>query len=1029
MFSGKASVTGAGSSQVSNPRQLPSGGPPASHDESKAPPSTSTTPRTMPPFSPNHRRTTSAPANSPSVLVQNLGSGKASATPVSGSSGSSTVQQSAKVSGRQRRTTANSYRVTPSIEPKDVSGEKISGRSSGSSLKISTPVIQVHSGSHDNVADPASKTEKALISPTTEHGESPQHPTGLPMGFPDDDKYWEEAQRRKSQVPLADVMPQEGAVRPNSGLFSRLRKTSTASAIGTHVNGKEDVQVKMETSTLPRSQKGSSARASTATQSSVHSNESPTSQNHHTKRKIHLLPHKSQKTESPLKDEEETIDIRKLQELALRLEAGIPITKPVHMEFLAHILRLIEKKELRFYEGKQEHMDCGLERATVLRKIPAGTTDKTLFPTPPEPPTKQNSPLALQIASMVPAELLFQMSPSNGTPHSFSRSSSVQKGRRHSYYDPPTTPGGSSLSAMGSIHDDKSRRSSTSDHYAETSPVQYNIPTAPIPEICEDSAATSDISLPYPIPSDSASTSTHSTQSHSSLSTIRLDAVDNSFAAKAVPPVYLPSKLNNVFASTSPSGEFEDCTMTATGSSLKRLLPRTTGTVPVFVYDEAEVCHFFNLSPEKTVHEVLLETLKGSMAEKYWNRYRMIFVDKRSGHVSEKMAYPNTPLDFFLLDPEMKEGKLEEGASCAPLTFRMRRRSTEKFRIVVKVEGKGSRSVVLDVYTTAGDVEKIMHVMEGISDEDTDDWGIFKEYAPKFGLQKILDKGKDAKEHSKQPKYYLLTPSTVIDPWDTTKLFLRRKSNARRKSSGKVQVILGIDSEKEYRKIVVQARQSMVEGKFPRKLSEDLQKSQSTGSLTTIIRGSDPTETIFRPQSSGELFKGSRDVVSRDSKSLTKRGSEGNLSTKGKRSSRQNSLNEKEIADQHRRRNSMDSSFSRWQHHFRMKSSSMEKDIGCLDSPSLTSLRTQSTCKSNAVCRAESKSKKIATFFGVQDKKEELTKIKSILDSNKSADARISFSLKPTFLARFFFANLTYSSLNLPIDIVASNVVPELLTN
>ncbi|KAJ3217352.1 RAC-alpha serine/threonine-protein kinase [Dinochytrium kinnereticum] len=71
------------------------------------------------------------------------------------------------------------------------------------------------------------------------------------------------------------------------------------------------------------------------------------------------------------------------------------------------------------------------------------------------------------------------------------------------------------------------------------------------------------------------------------------------------------------------------------------------------------------------------------------------------------------------------------------------------------------------------------------------------------------------------------------------------------------------------------------------------------------------------------------------------------------------------------------------------------------------------------------RSNKIASFFGVSDKQNEKQKIESML-SSKRFERRQKGS-KPEFIARFYFANMTYISLNLSLEATATDAIRLLL--
>ncbi|KAJ3205838.1 hypothetical protein HDU67_008619, partial [Dinochytrium kinnereticum] len=883
-------------------------------------------------------------------------------------------------------------------------------------LTSTPPLICIHAGSTE-VAGAGEKEAggEVVTAPSS-------HPAGIPMGFPDDDQYWEEFQRRKSQMATEGTLTAEGSGKHAAGIFSLLRKASAVSTNSASTGGSNEASAKADGNGISTT-KASKTTKTSAPEKHIQSTLDPPGHGH--KQRLRPLKASQKSAQGTQKGGEDAIDIRRLQEIAMRLEAGIVLKKPEDLEFMASVLRLTERRVLKFYEGKLEHIDRGLDKAMVLRKIPSGSMDKTLFPSIPEPVVKTtslSSSLALKLAS----------------------------GPFGPQFILPTSPSSSSISRQSFMSSSTRKSASRRSHFVESPPrgayapplqvdpgkrVKDDVVNADLPT-SESSSLSDAFDFAHSFSSSRSPTSIHelSLLDEPTPSSPKRDGHESfpPFPSMFDPSLgHVPSKLNSVLLPEVPS-----VTGVTPALGLKRPLPRTGESLPVFVYDEMEVCHFFNMTPESTVHEMVLETMKEIKGENYWHRYHVYHVEQVDGANTERRAALNNPIDFFSCRDGATTGISD---SPKPLTFRLRRRSTAKYRTMVKVEGGRSRSIVVDAYTTSGDVERILSVIEAISDEDLDDWGLFREYYIKDSTEKTHD---SLKRMPAASKYQHIPPETTLDPWDNTKLHFRRKSNANRRTCGKVQVILGIESEREYHRIVgAEAKVRQVENDVPKSVRRQLNrsgliKSQSTGSISTIFR-SDPTETIFRPESVEEVgaavtsnMEAHNSGMGNDSRIVASGQIRSNLNTENRDVGAQKILNPLRKPRRSFSSSSImvtgckSSSFS-----FTDKYSACSEE----DAYALVSKRLGSREDFELVVEdVDRSSKKIATFFGVHNKHEALSRmsrIKTKLDpKNNSEDlSSISISSKPTFLARFYFANMTYASLNLPLEVSVVEVVPELL--
>ncbi|KAJ3102110.1 hypothetical protein HDU97_000752 [Phlyctochytrium planicorne] len=858
---------------------------------------------------------------------------------------------------------------------------------------------------------------------------------GRPMGFPDDDRYWEEVQRRKSQIPIPseDHITSEPLGRPASGIFSLLRKASTVGTGGGSL--KEEMAGRADS---VRNSKA--ARVSTISNSSSSSmgqvGLAPVDPSGGTRKKSIAAKRKiiNQRDDHAAKIAD-TIDLARLQQCIFRLSSGMNIEMK-DTDFVVSMLRMVEERHIGAYEEKREHLDRGMELQRVPKKIPGGVMDNDILPSVPIRP-KRNDPLSAMSE-------LFPALEGEALAHRDSRTRIMASGRSSVWgaLDRKSTVGSeadskvsqsASISVVGSPITAFPNLDETSDGLLSGSSCTIHVNRVSLPgteEPLHRSPSKPDaVETPSLPPSRPRPPSLHI--AHSTYKPPRLSI--------------LPSPATTQSNPSTPSDSIQGVP--------RRNLPRTSGTLPVFVYDEENVCHFFNVVPSKTVHELMYETLKELKAEGYWNRYRMVFVDQSDGAGLEINALPNTPLDFFArkFSPSESQAPSTEIVKDATrwLTFHVKRRRSAKFRTMVKVEGGSTRSIIVDVYTSIASLFQIVSVLEALPDEDMDEWAIWNEVERKQEEGDSSNSKKDDSFH--QQRYQQIPMDSFVDPWDSKRLHLRRKSSVHHKNLGKVAVLLGIESEKEYRKILgVEARiqASLTNGGRV----SGIGRSQSTGSLTPSLRND--TATIYKPQSNEHLIiqsttshadanqlqvpglsaeqpKSSNDISAKDMDASSLKGDRESRRSISSNSIRFNRLTIKKksfssnsiamIAKKAARSNSS----SRSSLFGRNRSSDLKlSNQGLRSSGSMQKLKDGS----DYFQEVRRSSKKLATFFGVEDQKGDLAQMNNILDSNKVVDLeKMQFSDKPSFVARFYFANHTYTSLNLPLDVTAEEVVKEIL--
>ncbi|KAJ3415790.1 RAC-gamma serine/threonine-protein kinase [Chytridiales sp. JEL 0842] len=497
-------------------------------------------------------------------------------------------------------------------------------------------------------------------------------------------------------------------------------------------------------------------------------------------------------------------------------------------------------------------------------------------------------------------------------------------------------------------------------------------------------------------------------------------------------------------------------------------LPRidTPNTVPIFVYDEEEGCQFFAVKPATTVHELRVLALTKVGLVNFTEKYQ-IYIQERSadGQVVETEIDPNVPVDFLLPESEVleTEGSSTSPTPASPLHFRLRRKPTIKWNIPIHVDGGLVRDVLVDAYTTVGDVSKIMSIIEGKDIDEMDLWTIWFDSVTENAT------GKGA---------YVPSRNTTFDPWCQETKYCFRKMAARTMSRvDKVTSILGLPKKANIHKIMEQ--EATMAAEVIRRNEMDTLGSESgsmnvfkprlvksaSSSLEALEEGQNPSDDEMRGQggrkllpfshitkeiskSTMNMLSGSPQTGSPSSnpqtpnkthlQSTVERKIELNSARRqsyaipdnfrSSKASTKSSLSKSQtdLANSSLKRPGTKMSHMSWSPEECAEAVSVNTKARSIDSMQDQVALTGDLSSDEDIPKGgEKRTGKLQDFFGVENGQKAILDIKGKVDTIQSRVPPKNDVA--SFLARIYFGNLTYTSITLPITCTCSAAVKILL--
>ncbi|KAJ3194252.1 RAC-gamma serine/threonine-protein kinase [Irineochytrium annulatum] len=902
------------------------------------------------------------------------------------------------------------------VQPRVVVPQPPQRVNSSSSSDSSTSYVSVVGDASAAVSSPTSSP--VSLEPTSA--------VGKPMGFIDDDQYWDEVQRRKSSTTNLEANEAAAAAAAAASSSIDPNKPRNIFAIATIKKPASPRDAKDATS-APRP---GGHRKSIITTSLAGTSSSRAARPSSAGTSANALPSPSgSDAGSP---GAAAFDVRRLAELQSRCAAGHPITAEADLQALAQMLRYLSglQKAMRRRANNGvggEEVDLIMGAMTGRRSsAPAGVRAQKMDPGLMPQQVSCGGQESLfpggcgglgDVAAAAAAAAVARLSSVSGAPKA-GRSSLM-------ILEPDARIGKVDATSSFTINprQDAEKEAGT-DAAAEAQPVGVELAGASSSSLSKDAIEAIRV----------MSTST-SPRSHSGIFSVGTTAAGSSMADLVLPKFNVLVEQDGRAVSvpvTIPSAE--DLFRSAPASTASResvgassTLPSKNGSLPVFFYDENGGCNFFTMAPNVTVNEVLVQALVQLGVTEPAEVFEVVQLRQVDGKNTEFSIFPNTPLDFlppshqtssfssslFSARSNVQQDESISGSSSGPVSLKLKRRPTTKWNVTVGVDFKANRTIAVDAFTTMADLKKIVMILEAIEEEEREDWTLIREVDAVTGST--------------------VTPpaSSLLDPFESNRLMVRHVST-RNTNQEKLSALLGITNVKELKQVVTKERRGTIDvtssSTPPRRAAAPDAAPPTPAAIAAMFK--DPLPLLPKPKNGllgSNLSLGLPKSKSMGSLATICLGANGAAAVEGGASGTgedDDAVRKKEEEADMRNR-SRSKGFTR-------SISASTLSLGSVGTRSMKAAKKEEETSDDEDdfphegVTVQRKSK-IAGFFGVQDKHDDMKQINDMMGRKRSMDRRPSALQAPTFISRFYYANMTYTSLNLPLTATTTEAITLLL--